>query len=76
MRYTWEDRKDYLCHLVKEISDKHGGDDIVFLREYVKELINEYRDSLETVIRAVEALKPRSRTIRIAKDGTETIIDQ
>jgi hypothetical protein len=76
MRYSWKGRRDYFCLLVKEVSDHYGGDDIVFLREYVKELINEYRDSLETVIRAVEALKPRSRTIRIAKDGTETIIDQ
>lgn len=59
-----------MCQLVKRISDYHGGDDIGFLREYVKEVINEHKDNLELPIRAFQAAMPRTRCLRISKDAS------
>lgn len=35
----WIARKNYLCTLIKKVSDGHGGDDIEFLRQHCKEVI-------------------------------------
>lgn len=76
MKYSWKGRRDYLCQLIKGISDHFGGDDIGFLREYVKEVINEHRDNLEKAIRAFEAVKPRTRCLRISKDASGEFKDE
>tara|TARA_R110000868_G_scaffold90899_2_gene251945 strand:- start:68 stop:277 length:210 start_codon:yes stop_codon:yes gene_type:complete len=35
----WIARKNYLCTLIKKVSDVYGGDDIEFLRQHCKEVI-------------------------------------
>jgi len=35
----WIARKNYLCTLIKKVSDAHGGDDIEFLRQHCKEVL-------------------------------------
>lgn len=35
----WIARKNYLCTLIKKVSDGHGGDDIEFLRQHCREVI-------------------------------------
>jgi hypothetical protein len=35
----WIARKNYLCTLIKKISDHHGGDDVEWLRQHCREVI-------------------------------------
>ena len=42
----WIARKNYLCILIKKVSDLCGGDDVDFLRKYCKEVIEAYKDDL------------------------------
>lgn len=50
-RGLWIARKNYLCTLIKKVSDGHGGDDIVFLREVCKAVIDAHPDeSIEDAI--------------------------
>ena len=43
-RGLWIARKNYLCVLIKKISDGHGGDDIEFVRQHCKEVIDAHPD--------------------------------
>jgi hypothetical protein len=40
----WIARKNYLCTLIKKVSDGHGGDDIEFLRQHCREVIETHPD--------------------------------
>jgi len=53
----WIARKNYLCTLVRKTSELFGGDDIEFLREHCRELIDTYFDErIEEAIRCYEAI--------------------
>jgi hypothetical protein len=53
----WIARKNYLCMLVRKVSDYFGGDDIEFLRENCKELIRLHQDErIEAPIRCYEEI--------------------
>jgi len=57
-RALWITRKNYLCCLIREISEGHGGDDIEFLRLHCKEVIANYPDEkIEEAIKCYEELK-------------------
>lgn len=43
-RGLWIARKNYLCTLIKKLSDGYGGDDIVFLRQHCMEVIDAHPD--------------------------------
>jgi hypothetical protein len=60
---SWKEKRDYLCKLIKKVSDEHGGDDIEWLREYAKDVIKKYSNDLDVAIVAFESL-------RIDKDVT------
>jgi hypothetical protein len=47
---AWKARRDYLCKLIKNVSDRFGGDDVVWLREYAKEVVKIYASDLEVAI--------------------------
>jgi len=51
---TWKQKRDRLAVLIKKCSDKHGGDDQVFLRDYGLELISKYTDNLDEPIACFE----------------------
>ena len=38
-RALWIARKNYLCGLIKKVSDGHRGDDIEFLRQHCREVL-------------------------------------
>ncbi len=51
----WIARKNYLCTLIKKVSDGHGGDDIEFLRQHCREVIESYQgEMIEEVISCYE----------------------
>jgi len=53
----WIARKNYLCTLIKKVSDSHGGDDIEFLREHCREVIANYPDdTIEQAIACYESI--------------------
>jgi hypothetical protein len=43
-RGLWIARKNYLFTLIKKVSDGHGGDDIEFLQQHCKEVIDAHPD--------------------------------
>lgn len=45
-RGLWIARKNYLCTLIKKVSDGHGGDEPEFLRQVCKEVIESHPDEL------------------------------
>jgi hypothetical protein len=42
----WIARKNQLCILIKQVSDGFGGDDIDFLRQHCKHMLNEHQGEL------------------------------
>lgn len=54
----WLAKKNYLCILIKEVSNLYGGDDIVFLRQHCKEVLQEHKGiKIEEAIACYEAIK-------------------
>jgi len=65
MKISWKERKNYLCKLIKQVSDENGGDEEEWLREYAREMVNKYRDDLETPIACFDDLIYKKMTIII-----------
>ena len=61
-RGLWIARKNYLCCLIKKVSDGFGGDDIDFLRFHCEEVIDafpgeEIEKALVCYLEMVEQIK-------------------
>jgi len=53
----WIARKNYLCTLIKQVSDGYGGDDIEFVRKHCKTVIEANRsDDIEKAICCYEEM--------------------
>lgn len=53
----WIARKNYLCSLIKKVSDGHGGDDREFFRQHCKEVLAHYPDEkIEEAIACYEEM--------------------
>lgn len=53
---SWRSRRDYLCRLIKKVSEENGGDDREWLKDYAKDVIKKYAEDLEVPIRCFESL--------------------
>jgi hypothetical protein len=53
---SWRQKRNYLCKLIKQVSDENGGDDVNWLREYARDMINKYADNLDVVVACFESL--------------------
>lgn len=56
MLKSWKDKRNHLSKLIKKISDKYGGDDSVWLKEYTSDVIIKYTDDLDEAIRCFESI--------------------
>lgn len=61
-RGLWIARKNYLCCLIKKVSDGLGGDDINFLRQHCKDVIEAHpeekiEEAINCYLEMVEQLK-------------------
>lgn len=73
-RLSWKDKKERVCLLIKSISDHYGGDNIDWLREYCRDVLEADKPTLyralfcfEDVLLISGAAKPeplRSRQIK------------
>lgn len=53
----WIARKNYLCHLIKKVSEQCGGDEIEFLRRHCREVIESHPDEkIEEAINCYETV--------------------
>lgn len=52
----WIAKKQQLFHLVKRVSDAYGGDEVEWLREYAKELVETNKEDLQQAINCFEVL--------------------
>lgn len=56
-RGLWIARKNYLCNLIKKVSDGNGGDDIEFLHKHCSEVLAISSDEkIEEAIRCYEEM--------------------
>lgn len=56
-RALWITRKNYLCRLIKKVSDAHGGDEIDYVRQVCKEVLIMFPDEkIELAIRCHEEM--------------------
>jgi hypothetical protein len=58
----WIARKNYLCILIKKVSDGHGGDDIEFLRQHCREVIESHQD--EKIEEAIACYQEMSEKLK------------
>jgi len=58
---SWKDQKIYICELIKQLSDHYGGDEIIWLRDYAKEVVEQNKDGLESAIVCFEDLDRQTR---------------
>lgn len=42
-RGLWITRKNHLCCLIKKVSEGHGGDNLEFLRQHCKEVLEAFQ---------------------------------
>lgn len=57
-RALWVARKNYLCCLVKKVSDGHGGDEIGFLKQHCRDILAQYQDEhIEDAITCYEEME-------------------
>jgi hypothetical protein len=60
-RALWIAKKNELCSLIKKVSDLYGGDDLVWLKEYAKEVIEVNRDGLDTALACFRELERQAK---------------
>lgn len=53
---SWKEKRNYLCQLIKQVSDENGGDNIEWLREYAKDIIKTYNNDIDKAIECFECL--------------------
>lgn len=62
----WIARKNYLCGLIKRLSDAYGGDDKDFLHKHIQEVLEAHRDEkIEEAIECYENLVEPLKYYRI-----------
>jgi hypothetical protein len=58
----WIARKNYLCVLIKQVSDNFGGDDIEFLRQHCREVLEAHPgDKIEEAINCYQEMALQKR---------------
>jgi hypothetical protein len=58
----WIARKNYLCTIIKKVSDGHGGDDIEWLRSHCRQIMESHPDeSIEEAIACYEQMVEQLR---------------
>ncbi len=50
-RALWLAKKNEICTLIKFISDYYGGDDLDWLKDYCKDIIDQNKDDLDALLR-------------------------
>lgn len=56
MAESWRDKRNRLCMMIKKISDRYGGDDRDWLKDYANDIIFEYSENLDVPISCFESL--------------------
>jgi hypothetical protein len=54
--FSWKQKRDKLCKAIKAVSDQHGGDDLDWLKDYCREVIEAYQADLDGAIACFESL--------------------
>jgi hypothetical protein len=47
---VWVAKKNYICSLIKKVSDHYGGDDLEWLRSYACEVIKDNKSDLDRAL--------------------------
>lgn len=61
---SWKDQKLYICGMIKQISDYYGGDDVEWLRDYAKLIIDQHKDDFSKAIICFEDLLEQTQYAR------------
>lgn len=77
---SWKDQKIYLCGIIKQVSDYYGGDDVEWLRDYAKLVIEQHKDDFSKIIGCLEDLvsqfnyMPRRQVLRETSNGNRSAV--
>lgn len=66
-RALWISKKNELCSKIMAISKINGGDDIEWLRWYCKEVINTYKDDIQTALDCFDDVYNLSKHLEVKK---------
>lgn len=47
---SWIDKRNKVYYLIKKISDSYGGDDVTWLRQYAKDVIEANKDGIDRAL--------------------------
>jgi hypothetical protein len=56
MGKSWMTKRKELQELIRKVSDKYGGDDVEFLKEYTQDVLNDCAADYDRAIRCFESL--------------------
>lgn len=59
----WIAKKNELCSLIKKVSDLHGGDELLWLKEYAIEVIEVNKDGLDTALACFRELERQAKYV-------------
>ncbi len=63
--YTWKEKRNRLCNLIKKVSDENGRDDLEWLKAYCVEIIQVYKERLDVPILAFQDLVKKEHKVRL-----------
>lgn len=56
MTESWRTKRNTLSGLIKNLSDRHGGDDVAWLTDYTNDIVFEHSENLDIPIRCFREL--------------------
>lgn len=59
----WIANKNVLCGLIKKVSDAYGGDDVEWLREYARDVVEAHKENLQSAIICFTELVEQSKYV-------------
>lgn len=60
----WLAKKNQLCVLIKKISDTYGGDEIEWLRDYCREIVELHKNDLQKALDCFLGLEKQLRFMK------------
>ena len=63
----WQENKQRLISLIKQVSNQYGGDDPQWLDQYSGDVLERYKSELPAAIECFESLLPQPISITMGK---------
>jgi hypothetical protein len=61
IKRSWKDQKLYICSIIKQVSDYFDGDEVEWLRDYAKLIIEQHQNDFSKAIICFEDLLAQTK---------------